>query len=96
MGCKWVFKVKENPDGTVNNYKAHFLAKGFHQQLGFDYNKMFSPIVKPTTTKIIITLTLTHNWEFQQIDINNAFLNGTLEEEVFMLQPSRFPNPNKS
>ncbi|XP_058775746.1 uncharacterized mitochondrial protein AtMg00820-like [Vicia villosa] len=78
VGCKWVFKVKENLDGSVNKYKARLVAKGFHQQLGFDYTETFSPVVKPTTIRIILSLALTYKCDIQQIDINNAFLNSSL------------------
>lgn len=49
IGCKWVFRTKENPDGSVNKFKVRLVAKGFHQQFRFDYNKTFSPLVKPVT-----------------------------------------------
>lgn len=59
VGCKWVYKVKENPDGSINKYKARLVAKGFHQTPGFDFNKTFSPVVKPTSIRRILTLALT-------------------------------------
>jgi histone deacetylase 1/2 len=96
IGCKWVFCVKENADGTVNKYKARLVAKGFHQVHGFDFNETFSPVIKPVTIRIILTLALTYNWPLQQLDINNAFLNGILEEEVYMMQPPGFTAPNSS
>src|ERR1051325_5690794 len=96
IGCKWVFRVKENSDGSLNKYKARLVAKGFNQKYEFDYNETFSPVVKPATIKVLLTLALTYEWEVQQIDINNAFLNGALEEEVYMMQPLGFENANKS
>ena len=56
IGCKWVFRVKENPDGSVNKYKARLVAKDFHQQLGFDYKETFSPVIKPVTIRLILSL----------------------------------------
>nr|KYP34572.1 Retrovirus-related Pol polyprotein from transposon TNT 1-94 [Cajanus cajan] len=87
IGCKWVFRIKENPDGTVHKHKARLVAKGFHQQFGFDYTETFSLVVKPVTIRLIHTLVLTHHWSIQQLDVNNAFLNGNLEEEFYMSQP---------
>ena len=80
VGCKWVFRVKENADGTVNKYKARLVAKGFHLVAGFDFNKTFSPV----TVRLILTLTLTTKWELFQLDVNNAFLNGFLEETIYI------------
>jgi histone deacetylase 1/2 len=76
IGCKWIFRVKENPDGTINKYKARLVAKGFLQTPGFDFTETFSPVIKPVTIRIILTLAVTYKWSVQQIDINNAFLNG--------------------
>nr|KYP32233.1 Retrovirus-related Pol polyprotein from transposon TNT 1-94 [Cajanus cajan] len=95
IGCKWVFRVKENPNGTVQKYKACLVAKGFNQQFGFDYHETFSPVIKPVTVRLILTLALTHHWPIQQLDVNNAFLNGTLEEEVYMTQPPGFEASDK-
>lgn len=58
IGCKWVFRVKENPNGSINKYKAQLVAKGFHQVAGFDFIETFSPVVKPTTIRVILTLAL--------------------------------------
>ncbi|RVW87716.1 Retrovirus-related Pol polyprotein from transposon TNT 1-94 [Vitis vinifera] len=93
IGCKWVFKVKENPDGTINKYKARLVAKGFHQIAGFDFNETFSPVVKPTTIRIVLTIALNLQWKVRQLDVNNAFLNGDLHEDIFMHQPQGFIDP---
>ena len=95
IGCKWVFRVKENPDGSVNKYKVRLVAKGFHQQLGFDYKETFSPIIKLVTIRLILSLAVSHNWPLQHLDFNNPFLNGVLEEEVYMTQPPGFVSSNK-
>lgn len=90
IGCKWVWRKKEKQDGTLDKYKARLVAKGFHQTLGFDYNETFSPVIKPATIRTILTIALYHQWNISQIDVNNAFLNGMLEEEVYMQQPPGF------
>lgn len=73
IGCKWVFKIKENADGTVHKYKARLVAEGFHRVAGFDFTETFSPVVKPTTIRIILTIAFTNEWPMRQLDINNAF-----------------------
>ena len=97
VGCKWIFRIKRNPDGTIARYKARLVAKGFHQRLGVDFNDTFSLEVKPTTIQIVLHLAVTKGWSLRQLDVNNAFLQGTLIENVYMQQPpgfvhSQFPN----
>jgi histone deacetylase 1/2 len=96
IGCKWVFRVKENPDGTIHKHKARLVAKGFHQQAGTDFSETFSPVVKPVTVKTVLTMAVSNRWPIQQIDVNNAFLNGVLEEEVYMQQPQGFEVSDKT
>ena len=90
IGCKWVFRVKENPDGSINRYKARLVDKGVHQQAGSDVTETFSPVDTSVTVRTVLTLAVTNQWSIQQIDVNNAFLNGVLEEEVYMIQPPGF------
>ena len=92
IGCKWVYRIKRKPDGSVARYKARLVAKGFHQRPGVDFTETFSPVVKPSTIRLIITLAVTNNWPLRQLDVNNAFLQGSLSEDVFMAQPPGFLN----
>lgn len=95
IGCKWVFKVKTKPDGSVDKYKARLVAKGFHQCEGFDFSETFSPVIKPVTIRLVLTIAVSQKWCIRQIDVNNAFLNGILREEVYMAQPPGFENSNR-
>uniref|UniRef100_A0A2N9H210 Uncharacterized protein n=1 Tax=Fagus sylvatica TaxID=28930 RepID=A0A2N9H210_FAGSY len=92
VGCRWVYKIKRNSDGSVSRYKARLVAKGFHQQAGVDFAETFSPVVKPPTVRIILSLAAQNQWSLRQLDVSNAFLHGLLKETVFMAQPLGFVN----
>ncbi|KAG8477106.1 hypothetical protein CXB51_030102 [Gossypium anomalum] len=90
IGCKWLFKIKKKPDGSVDRRKARLVAKGCAQVPGCDFRETFSPVVKPSTIRVILSIAVSRGWSLRQVDVNNAFLNGDLDTEVFMQQPPGF------
>ena len=90
IGCRWVFAVKVNPNGSVARLKARLVAKGYAQTYGVDYSDTFSPVAKMTYVRLFISLVATHNWDLHQFDIKNVFLHGDLQEGVYMEQPLGF------
>ena len=90
IGCKWVFKTKRDSLGNIERYKARLVAKGFTQQEGIDYHDTFSPVSMKDSFRIIMALVARFDMELHQMDVKTTFLNGNLEEEVYMRQPKGF------
>ena len=90
-GCKWVYKKKEVvSENEGENFKAHLVAKGYSQKHGVDYDEIFSPVVKHTFIKAVLSLVAYFDMELEQMDLKTVFLHGELEEIVYMVQPEGF------
>ncbi|XP_023751330.1 uncharacterized mitochondrial protein AtMg00820-like [Lactuca sativa] len=87
IGCKWIYRIKRRSDGTIERHKARLVAQGFTQEASVDYFETFSPVIKPTTIRLVLSIAISRGWSIRQLDINNAFLNGDLNEVVYMKQP---------
>ncbi|KAJ9554025.1 hypothetical protein OSB04_018070 [Centaurea solstitialis] len=90
VGSKWLYHTKYRADGSVERYKARLVAQGFSQIPGLDFSQTFSPVVKASTVRVVLSLAVINQWKLHQLDVNNAFLNGNLNELVFMEQPPGF------
>jgi hypothetical protein len=84
VGCKWVYKIKRDSRGNIEKYKARLMAKGYTQIEGVDYNETFSPVLCKDSFRIIMALVAHFDLELHQMDVKTTFLNGDLEEDVYM------------
>ena len=88
--CKWVYRIKYKKNGEIDKYKARLVAKGFVQQEGIDYEETFVPTAKWNTIRLTLALAAQQGWKVHQMDVKSAFLNGDLQQEVYMTQPPGF------
>lgn len=90
VSSKWLFKIKHNVDGSIEKYKARFVAHGFSQKEGIDYEETFAHVARYTSIRMIIAIATAKGWKLHQMDVTTAFLNGVIEEEVYIDQPEGY------
>ncbi len=93
VGSKWVYKVKVEGDGRVERFKARLVAQGYTQTKGAkgaDYDETFSPVVRMESLRTVVSLAVRNGLKLHQLDVTTAFLNGKLQEEIYMRQPEGF------
>ncbi|KAJ0802818.1 putative RNA-directed DNA polymerase [Helianthus annuus] len=90
IGLKWVFRVKMDASGEIKKYKARIVAKGYAQEYGINYEETFAPVARFETIRMILSLAAQQKWAIFQLDVKSAFLNGPLQEEVYVTQPPGF------
>jgi hypothetical protein len=87
VGSRWIYKVKQVVDGSVEKYKAKFVARGFSQIKGIDYDETFAPVTRYSSIRSILALSTQMGWRIHHMDVKTVFLNGIIEEEVCIEQP---------
>ena len=90
IGVKWVYRTKLNPNGSVNMHKVRLIVKGYAQMFGVDFFDTFAPVARLDTIRMLLALAAQQGWVIHQMDVKSAFLNGYLEEEIFVEQPEGF------
>ena len=90
IGCKWIFKTKRDSNGNVERYKTCLVTKGFPQKEGIDYKETFSPVFSKDSFRTIMALVAHFDLELHQMDVKTMFLNGNIDEPIYMVQPENF------
>ena len=95
IGSKWVFKVKHDSCGKVERFKGRLVAKGYSQKYGIDFEETFAPVVRFSSIRALLAFAINNNMSVHQMDVVTAFLNGELQEEIYMQQPAGYEIPGK-
>ena len=95
ISCKWIFKKKLKKDGSIEKYKARLVAEGFRQRKYINYFNTFALMTRISSIRVLIPLASIHNLMIHQMDATITFLNGDLEEEIYMEQPEGCVVPEK-
>lgn len=95
IDCKWVFRVKYDEDGQIERFKGRLVAKGFQQIYGIDYDETFSPVVRFTSIRALLAVAVSRGMYIHQMDVITAFLNGHLDEDIYMKQPEGYVEHGK-
>ena len=95
LGFKWIFKRKMKADGFIDKYKAKLVIKGYRQREGLDYFDTYSPVTRINSIRMILVIAALRNLEVHQMDVKTTFLNGDLEEKIYMEQPEGFIVPRQ-
>ena len=90
VSSKWIFKLKHVADGSIEKYKTRFVSRGFSRKEGIDYFETFAPVARYTSIRTIISLVFIFGWKMYQMDVKTAFLNGNIDQEVFIEQLEGF------
>nr|GEX01531.1 zinc finger, CCHC-type [Tanacetum cinerariifolium] len=93
LGCKWILKRKMKVDGSIDKYKARLVIQGFRQKEGIDFFDTYAPVARISTIRLLLALTAIHDLVIHQMDVKTVFLNGDLDEEIYMKQPEGFAMP---
>jgi len=90
IGVKWVYRTKLNADGSVNKHKARLVVKAYAQIFGVDFSETFAPVARLDTIRLLLAIATQKGWKIYQLDVKSAFLNGFLQEEIYVEQPEGF------
>jgi len=90
IDVKWIFKLKLRPNGEVTKHKARLVARGFMQKAGMDYFEVYAPVIRLETVRLIVAIACGRNWPMHHLDVKSIFLNGPLDEEVYVTQTPGF------